>query len=257
MAMVSAALTSEERKGLLVALALHGAVIAALLLQPAAREAMPLPERMTVSLAEEVGLAAEAPDPVADSRAAEAPVLSPEPAPAPVPEPAPPQPSSVKRVQPPVPVPSRAAPARPARKPPATRTGGGSRIGDNFLEGAGSSTATSETRVPASRIGASAKASIAQAVARQIKPHWTPPNGPEVDRIVSFVRFRLKPDGTLDGRPTLARQTGVNDTNRAQADRHAEQAIRAVVLAAPFDLPGEYYEAWKSVTANLDWRLAQ
>ena len=28
-------------------------------------------------------------------------------------------------------------------------------------------------------------------------------------------------------------------------------------LAAPFDLPEEYYEAWKTITANLDWRLAQ
>ena len=71
------------------------------------------------------------------------------------------------------------------------------------------------------------------------------------------MRFQLSPDGKLQGRPTVARQTGVNDTNRAQADRHAEQAIRAVQLAAPFDLPEEYYEAWKTITANLDWRLAQ
>ena len=55
----------------------------------------------------------------------------------------------------------------------------------------------------------------------------------------------------------MVRQTGVNDVNRAQAGRHAEQAIRAVQLAAPFDLPVEYYNAWKTVTANLDWKLAQ
>ena len=94
-------------------------------------------------------------------------------------------------------------------------------------------------------------------MARQIKPHWQPPNGPEVEKIVTYVRFQLGTDGKLRGRPTVARQTGVNDTNRAQADRHAEQAIRAVQLAAPFDLPEEYYEAWKTITANLDWRLAQ
>ncbi|QYU66609.1 hypothetical protein J4558_16725 [Leptolyngbya sp. 15MV] len=75
---------------------------------------------------------------------------------------------------------------------------------------------------------------------------------------MTVLRFRLNENGTLAGRPTLVRQTGVNDTNRAQAGRHAEQAIRAVQLAAPFDLPPEYYEAWRNVTAfSFDWRLSQ
>ena len=78
-----------------------------------------------------------------------------------------------------------------------------------------------------------------------------------MEQIVSYISFQLNEDGSLKGRPRLVRQTGVNETNRAQAERHAEQAIRAVQLAAPFDLPPEYYNAWKSVTANLDWRLAQ
>jgi hypothetical protein len=42
-------------------------------------------------------------------------------------------------------------------------------------------------------------------------------------------------------------QSGVNASNKAQAARHAENAIRAVQLAAPFKLPEEYYEAWKTV----------
>lgn len=55
----------------------------------------------------------------------------------------------------------------------------------------------------------------------------------------------------------MVRQSGVTDTNRPQAGRHAEQAIRAVQLAAPFDLPEEYYEAWKVVTVDFDWKLSQ
>lgn len=283
------AIRAEERTGLVVAVALHLALVALLVVQglfPA--PVIEPPQRMTVSLAEDVGMAATAPDPVTESRASTAPTMEPNPAPAPEQDqPAPPQ---VERpvppqVQSPVPVPRAAPDPRPRRRPdpprtqaqpqpappaPATRAesaprnppkssarSGGSRLGDNFLEGAGASTSTSETRVPASQIGNSAKASIIQAVARQIKPHWEPPNGPEVDKIVSYVRFRLNPDGTLSGRPEVVRQTGVNDTNRAQAGRHAEQAVRAVQLAAPFELPQEYYEAWKVVTANLDWRLAQ
>ena len=253
-------ITGDERTGLIVALALHLAILAVLVTQALleAQEMPPRTARMVVSLAEDVGLEATAPEPVEDSRAAVAPELSDVPTPAPEILEAPSKPivdRSMPRSEPR----PRPRPDRPRRQPDArpTEQPKGSRIGNNFLAGSGDSTTTNETRPPASQIGASAKASIGQAVARQIKPHWAPPNGPEVDAIVTFVRFRLNEDGSLNGRPTVVRQTGINDTNRAQAGRHGEQAIRAVQLAAPFDLPPEYYEAWKTITANLDWRLAQ
>lgn len=264
---------TEERTGLIVAVVLHLLLLAALFIQGL----LPAPtfertERMTVSLAEDVGLEATAPDPVTESRASIAPQLSDTPAP---PEPDEPVPQQVERPTPrvdtPAPAPRPRPEARPQRRPdPPQRTrpqpqprqterSGGSRVGANFLEGSGDSTSTSETRVPASQIGASAKASLVQAIARRIKPRWEPPNGPEVEKITTYLRFRLNPDGSLSGRPEMVRQTGVNDTNRAQASRHAEQAIRAVQLAAPFsDLPEQYYEAWKLVGPfGFDWRLAQ
>jgi hypothetical protein len=53
-------------------------------------------------------------------------------------------------------------------------------------------------------------------------------------------------------------QQGITDANRPQAQRHAEQAIRAVELAAPFDLPAKYYSAWKRVASfRFDRRLSQ
>ncbi len=260
---------AEERTGLIVAVVLHLALFGLLVVQglfPA--PAIDPPHRMTVSLAEDVGLAATAPDPVAESRASTAPTMDINPAPAPEQEaPTPPQVERpAPQVQSPVPAPNSAADTRPRRRPDPPRTqsqpqssqrSGGSRLGDNFLDGAGDSTRTSETRIPASRIGNSAKASLFQAVARQLRPHWQPPSGPEVEKIVTKVRFRLNPDGTLAGAPSVAGQRGVNATNRAQAGRHGEQAIRAVQLAAPFDLPDEYYEAWKLITVDFDWRLAQ
>lgn len=271
MSMGDTAFRSEEKTGLLVALILHLALFVGLFVQGL----LPAPtfepvERMTVSLAEDVGLEATAPDPVPESRAAVAPTLSDSPAP-PMLEPAAPSvprqvTPPVPRVQSPVPAPRtqpREAPRReqqrPHTQPRSSERSGGSRLGDNFLDGAGSSTTTSETRVPASQIGASAKASLVQAIARRIKPRWEPPSGPEVEQITTFLRFRLNPDGSLAGRPEMVRQTGVNDTNRAQAGRHAEQAIRAVQLAAPFDdLPERYYEAWKLVGPfSFDWRLSQ
>lgn len=259
--MGEATFRNDEKVGLAAAIVLHGALAAVLLMQTVRSEVSVFPERMTVSLATDVGLEATAPNPVAESRAAIAPTLSDEPAPAP--ETA--RPERVERAAPTPPKPATRTPAnqpaptrdrsRPDRTPPKAVTapakpaekGGGSRIGDDFLAGSGSSTSTTETRVPASQIGASAKASIGQALARQVKPHWTAPQGLDVDQLVTLVDFDLNPDGSLKGRPRVRSQSGDNDSNRAQAARHAENAIRAVQLAAPFDLPEEYYEAWKSV----------
>ncbi len=256
------AFRNEEKIGLLAALVLHGALVAVLLMQTVRSEVSVFPERMTVSLATDVGLEAASPDPVAESRAAIAPTLSEDPAPAPEPAkpepaarvaPTPPKPPARTATSQPAPTRDRSRPDRtPAPRPSAAparaaEKGGGSRIGDDFLKGAGNSTTTNETRIPASQIGASAKASIGQALARQVKPHWTAPQGLDVDELVTLIDFDLNPDGSLKGRPRVRSQSGVNDSNRAQAARHAENAIRAVQLAAPFDLPEEYYEAWKTV----------
>ncbi|TAD82897.1 MAG: energy transducer TonB [Sphingomonadales bacterium] len=259
------ALRNDEKVGLAAAVVLHGALVAVLLMQTVRSEVSVFPERMTVSLATEVGLEAAAPDPVPESRAAIAPTLSDEPAPAPEPAkpepatrpvPTPPRPKPAVKTATQQPAPTR-QPSRPDRTPPrqaattppktASKSGGGSRIGDDFLAGKGSSTTTQETRAPAAQIGAAAKASIGQALARQVKPHWTSPQGLDVDQLVTLVDFDLNPDGSLKGRPRVRSQSGVNDANRAQAARHAENAIRAVQLAAPFKLPAEYYEAWKTV----------
>jgi len=268
-----------DAAALIIAGLLHVALVAVLLLQGATREVMPEPTRITVNFAEEVGMTSTAPDPVSESRASTAPELGdsapppieyapppplPQPtsAPAPQPRPAPratsrPEPRQTTRTAPPQRRQERAtstpAPA-PAQRP--SRNPGASREFEKAFDGAGDSTTTSETRTPASQIGASARASIAAAISRQLKPHWSPPSGPDAEKIVSVIAWRMNEDGSLSGRPRLVRQTGVNDTNRAQAERHAEQAIRAVQLAAPFDLPPEYYNAWKNVSAfSFDWNL--
>lgn len=257
--MAMASIRREERIGLAAAAALHLALVLALLLEPDNPQDTAPVERMTVNLTSEVGLEAAAPEPVVESRAAIAPVLAQEPEIAPEPTPQP-------RLERPVPA-AAPAPAPPSLRRPteraapqprsATKTGGGSRVGDNFLAGMGDSARTTETRAPAAALGASARASLLQGIVREVKPHWQPPSGADVDQLVSRVRFRLNPDGSLAGRPTLVGQRGENEANRAQAGRHAEQAIRAVQLAAPFDLPEEHYAAWKTVTLDFDWKLSQ
>ena len=74
----------------------------------------------------------------------------------------------------------------------------------------------------------------------------------DVEKLVTLLDWDLNADGTPAGRPRLKSQSGITDANRPQAGRHAELAIRAVQLAAPFDLPAEYYDHWKRIR---NWRF--
>ncbi len=273
-------LRSEERIGLIIALAAHVALVAVLVLRPPSPAPFPVPERMTVTLSEDVALTSTSPQPAAQPVPDEAPVLGeapPPPAPVVQPQPAPsaappPLPKPVARVTPRVPtpvVPARAtskqaakpaaqpsAPATPPRRPLAAA--GGSRIGNDFLKGvSGARSNGTAATPPAAAIGPQVRSAISQAIARQLKPHWKIPQGPDVEQLVTVVRFRLNRDGTLAGTPEIVRQMGDTPANQAQKGRHAEQAIRAVRLAAPFNLPEELYSGWQVVTSNFDRRLSQ
>ena len=74
----------------------------------------------------------------------------------------------------------------------------------------------------------------------------------DAERLVTVLTWELNPDGSLKGRPQVVSQSGINESNRPQASLHAERAIRAVQLAAPFDLPEEFYDRWKRIR---DWRF--
>jgi hypothetical protein len=260
-------LRREEKLGLGVAVVLHVALVAALIVE--ARRQIPVippAERMTVSLSDNVSLESTAPNPSQDTQAAVAPVLAPEsePIPAPVtqPVPAPAQPQT------PAPQPRAAhrPTSRPAAKPPAPakqaptklsqKSGGGSRLGADFLKGI-SAGERADAGPPAATFGPAEAASLQQAIARQLKPHWSPPQGVDADKLVTIVRFRLDHDGSLIGNPVVVSQSGVTPSNEAQKGRHAEQAIRAVRLAAPFDLPQQFYDKWKTINSRFDFRLSQ
>ncbi|HTM95001.1 MAG TPA: energy transducer TonB [Croceibacterium sp.] len=247
---VLANLTREERVGLGVAVAAHVALVAALVLQPGKRDAMAIPERMSVSLADEVSLESTAPEPSAEPAAAIAPVLAPEPEPVVEPQPKVverPVPKPIDRIiaQKPKPQPTKAAAPKP-------KTGGGSRIGDDFLKGTSDGDRSSDRGTPAAKFGAAEAASLRSAISRQLRPKWNAPQGVDADKLVTMLDWDLNPDGSLAGRPRLRSQSGLTESNRPQAARHVELAIRAVQLAAPFDLPKEYYDQWKRIR---NWRF--
>jgi len=200
-----------------------------------------------------VGLTSTVPIPVDESRAALAPELADEVQEA-IEES---QPQQSPEASQPADRPAITAPRRENR-PSDERRSSAEQIGENFLEGVGSSRATDDTRIPASEIGASARASLVQRISRQIKPHWNAPSGVDAELLVTELAFELNEDGTLKGRPRILRQRGINVSNRPQASLHAERAIRAVQLAAPFDLPPEFYNAWKSIRgARFDRNLSR
>ena len=271
---------------LIVAITLHLLLVAALLLQGTKREPMPEPKRITVNFAEDVGPTSTAPDPVQESQASVAPELGdaapppieyvpppplPQPTSAPAPEPRPspratsrpqPRPSPRATSQPrpqPKPRPTSRATSSPRPKPQPsaepTRSGG-SRLGKDFLDGRGQSTTTSETRTPAATFGASERAALSAAITRQLRPHWTAPTGVDADKLVSVVSWRLNQDGSLRGRPTCRNIPGsITESNRPQAELHCERAIRAVQLAAPFNLPEQFYDQWDDLEWQFDKRL--
>lgn len=287
--MAERALQQEEKIGLAVAVLLHGALVAVLLQQALRQEVLAFPERMEVSLVGEVGLEASAREPVPESRQSIAPEMGEQaPPPAEV-APAPPPPERVQVTPPPpqpqprpTPTPAARPSPTPSAKPsptpspratstPAPRSAsapapratpttaartGGSRIGDDFLSGQGSSTRTDETRAPAAAFGASDRAALSSAITRQIRPHWNAPSGADAERLVSIVNWDLNRDGTLRGTPRCrVDPSSITDSNRPQASLHCERAIRAVQLAAPFNLPEQFYDRWKALEWQFDRRL--
>lgn len=297
--MASTGLRREEGIGLAVAVVLHAAVLAALLVRPPHRAVVIPPQRIEVTISDEAALTSTSPDPfkaAAPDSGPEVgePVPEPEVAPAPPPPPLPvaappraieapkprvaavPVPRVVPRPAPPKPVerpkpaakaapaappqrrssaidsivakPSRAAaPARPATAAP--KKAGSSSFADAFKEGVPGASVPEGTGKPAATVGQAERVSLAQAVLRQVKPVWQGrvPEGVNADRIVTVLSIELNRDGSLARKPAVVSQSGIDDSNRTQAARHAEEAIRAVQLAAPFRLPPELYEGWKKL----------
>lgn len=61
-------------------------------------------------------------------------------------------------------------------------------------------------------------------------------------QIVTRLRVRLGPDGTLVQEPEVVAQHGITPGNQVFAPQMADAAIRSVQLCAPLTLPAELYE---------------
>ncbi len=154
---------------------------------------------------------------------------------------------------------SALAKSAPAKAATAPRKAGGSAFDEAFKSGSPGAQSQSGAGAPAAAIGPRQVSALNAAIGRQLKPHWRgkAPEGADAELLVTRIRFRLNRDGGLAGEPQVLSTTGQTEANAAQVTRHQEQAVRAVKLAAPFDLPADLYDGWKVVTTNFDRKLSQ
>ena len=281
--------TREEAIALAIALAAHVGLIAALTLAPPGKSIMSPPERMTVTFSDEIADKSTSPDPDKEAAADVAPVLGepvPQPAPLPpTPQVAPPQPKPVAPPPPPQakPAPQSTPAPKPAPKPlPQLRTApvpppksavkaaaaappidqrqrrrpdapsGASRLGADFLKGINTGTRPGATGNPADALSDTAKAAIRVSINRKVVPPWNscPLTGLEIERLRARVTFQLDRAGNIVSiaTPVLSGQT---PANTPQVGRFTECAVRAIRAAAPFNLPPESYDFWKTYTLNF------
>jgi hypothetical protein len=70
--------------------------------------------------------------------------------------------------------------------------------------------------------------------------------------IVSRVRLRLKPDGSIAAPPEVLSNSGITTTNQPYVSQMSEAAVRAIRRCAPYKLPAELYTGgWEDLVFNF------
>lgn len=261
-----------ERAGFGVSLAGHIVLLVIMSLNlMSERPKPPPPDTMDVMLTDKVGAVSAAPTTATEApQAAEAPDLGPveEAAPPPEPTPAPPKPVAkpvpppkptpvpVPKPTPAPPAPPKAAPAKPAEPKPEKGKPKAAALGDDFLKGIPASKTQGKGEVArAATVSAEAMNGLIALIRSQIKPCYTvPAGGADSQSIVTRLRLRLRPDGSIQVAPEMIGQLGVTPSNQAYSRQMAEAASRAVQRCAPLKLPPELYEGWKDFILRFDPR---
>ncbi len=244
-----------EKIGLGVAGAGHVLLFAALSTHWLSADPLRIDEApIEISIADEVALRSAAPK-ISDAPPPAAAAEN-------TPQPEPVQPAPREAVAEPVPdiapkpkpKPVVSAPSAPAKPKPSR----GLRLDTSDWAQAGTGVnpqAKPNSGAPASTIGPEQKSALGAEIRRQIKPYWKAPTGADVELLRTTVAFRLARDGSLIGDPEVVATTGQTQSNSAQVRIYQEQALKAVRLAAPFHLPVDLYDGWKSLNINFDKRL--
>jgi outer membrane biosynthesis protein TonB len=243
---------------------------------------VPPPPTMDVTIADDVGLTASAPQSETPPAQSEAPDLgAPEdsaPPPAPTPEKAesqptppkpqpaaapPPKPAEVAKPQPKRPAPQSPQPSKATapRAPSASlakivgkgtgntgtvaRTPRGSALG-SIVKGLGATPSKSTADKPQGAVmSAAAMMDIGSKIKQQVQPcanRQTNP-GPGAERIRVTIRLKINRDGTLAARPVIEAHDGVDDDNRRYIRQVDDRAIATFMGCQPLrGLPPELFD---------------
>ncbi len=106
---------------------------------------------------------------------------------------------------------------------------------------------------PKAGLGTELTISETDAIRRAMRRCWRLPAGaPQPERLIVRVRVELKQDGALAGAPRILNLRTIN----ASGDRFwrvaAENARRAIYQCAPYRLPPETYDTWRSLEFRFD-----
>ena len=264
--MAATTLRREESLGLAFALVAHAGLIGWLMWQRAPALIV-VPERMTVTISEDMGPVSTAPQIQPEEAAPDkGPVLgeappppTPPPTPLAKPQPAPPQPLTRSAVPQPAKPAPKAPPVPAARQParPAAKTGA-SAFDNAFAKGVPGAPANGKAKTPpAAQASAQQKSSWSSAIGSKVasRLRGCGVTGLDIEKLYIDVHFTLANDGSIqsiDDAPVR----GITPANNAQSAPFKTCAVRAIKLAAPFTgLPPEFYNVWKE--RNLRLRLRE
>jgi hypothetical protein len=231
-----------EWTGTGAALLFHVALIGALSLSLAHVVSVPEPPAMDVEFVDDVGLTSAAPQSIATPPA---PSQAPEIGEA---EPVEPVPAIQPKSQPTI-VPTPAKP-RPTQTKPVPRV---SRIGDDFLKGIADdklAPRTGPAKAAAPTFSASARASVGQAILRQVQPcaDRQPFIGEGANQVRLTINLKLARNGRLIRPPVVLRTAGDSDLRAKYGELLEDQVRRIFADCSPLRLPPELYD-----TADGGW----
>jgi len=225
-----------EWTGTGAALLFHVALIGALTLSLASVDVTPEPPAMEVEFVEDVGLTAAAPQSIAVP-----------PPPSQAPEIGEAEPIEAPPVIQPTPVPTiKPAPAKPILRPPAKPAPRVSRIGDDFLKGIADSPSKNDApaKPAAATFGATARASVGQAILRQVQPcaDRQPYIGEGANQVRLTINLKLARNGRLIRPPVVLRTAGDPDLRAKYSELLEDQVRRIFADCTPLRLPAELYD---------------
>lgn len=205
----------------------------------------PAPPRESVMANVDAPVPLPRPAPVPQRQPVPQPEPEPEPQPprpSPPPEPAPETPRDIADLLPPAPVPE----APPAQNPELEFNPDriAALLNDDAVGGAEPALGVAQGGVP----DAAMTQSEIDALRRLIGQNWYPPTGwtsPAEVRVV--ITFRLNPDGTIQGLPSV-----IEAPAGQYAQAAVDSAIRAIRLSAPYQLPPEKYDSWREIRMTFD-----